>query len=132
MFLNKLESTEKQAFLELAYYIANCDNNFKDSEQAMIGLYCNEMGISNIDFDLSKFNLAENLSSFKSLQSQKIVLIEAMGIIYSDNILDNNEQVVIDEIIKFFNLSSNYTTIYAEWTKAVMALTAQGEALIKL
>ena len=87
MFLNRLEKEEKIAFLELAHYVARSDNDFSDKEKNVINIYCTEMQISDVDFDKSSFNLGLTLSKIKSSQSQKIILLEIMALIYSDNMI---------------------------------------------
>ncbi|MBP7025618.1 MAG: hypothetical protein KBE24_11415 [Fusobacteriaceae bacterium] len=132
MFLNRLEKEEKIAFLELAHYVARSDNDFSDKEKNVINIYCTEMQISDVDFDKSSFNLGLTLSKIKSSQSQKIILLEIMALIYSDNILHQSEEIILQDIINKFQLDSKLIPIYAEWSKAILALSIQGEALIVL
>ena len=132
MFLNRLEKEEKIAFLELAHYVARSDNDFSDKEKNVINIYCTEMQISDVDFDKSSFNLGLTLSKIKSSQSQKIILLEIMALIYSDNILHQSEEIILQDIINKFQLDSKLIPIYAEWLKAILALSIQGEALIVL
>ena len=132
MFLNRLEKEEKIAFLELAHYVARSDNDFSDKEKNVINIYCTEMQISDVDFDKSSFNLGLTLSKIKSSQSQKIILLEIMALIYCDNILHQSEEIILQDIINKFQLDSKLIPIYAEWSKAILALSIQGEALIVL
>ena len=132
MFLNRLEKEEKIAFLELAHYVARSDNDFSDKEKNVINIYCTEMQISDVDYDKSSFNLGLTLSKIKSSQSQKIILLEIMALIYSDNILHQSEEIILQDIINKFQLDSKLIPIYAEWSKAILALSIQGEALIVL
>ena len=90
------------------------------------------MQISDVDFDKSSFNLGLTLSKIKSSQSQKIILLEIMALIYSDNILHQSEEIILQDIINKFQLDSKLIPIYAEWSKAILALSIQGEALIVL
>ena len=132
MFLNKLNEKEKVAFLELAYYVANSDNDFSSKEEEVINSYCVEMQIDNIDFDKSKFNLDLTLSNIESAQSQKIVLLEIMALVYSDNILHQAEKEILQTIVNKFQLDSKLIPVYAEWSKAMLSLATQGVALIEL
>lgn len=132
MFLNRLEKEEKIAFLELAHYVARSDNDFSEKEKNAINIYCNEMQINDVDFDKSSFNLGLTLSKIKSSQSQKIILLEIMALIYSDSILYQSEEIILQDIINKFQLDSKLIPIYAEWSKAILALSIQGEALIVL
>ena len=132
MFLNKLNEKEKVAFLELAYYVANSDENFSTEEKNIIDVYCAEMQINDIDFDKSNFDLDSTLLEIESLQSQKIVLLEIMALVYSDNILHQSEEEILEKIVNKFNLNPKLALVYAEWSKAMLSLTNQGIALIEL
>lgn len=132
MFLNKLNEKEKAAFLKLAYYVAISDNDFSIEEKEIINVYCAEMQINDIDFDKSNFNLDLTLLEIESSESQKIVLLEIMALVYADNILHQSEEDVLEKMVNKFNLNSKLTSVYAEWTKAILALTKQGVSLIEL
>ena len=132
MFLNRLEKEEKIAFLELAHYVARSDNDFSDKEKNVINIYCTEMQISDVDFDKSSFNLGLTLSKIKSSQSQKIILLEIMALIYSDNFLHEEERKVLEKILEEFNLNYHLATVYGEWAKAILSLYIQGNALVEL
>ncbi len=132
MFLNRLNEKEKAAFLKLAYYVATNDNDFSIEEKEIINVYCMEMQINNIDFDKSNFDLDSILLEIESSESQKIVLLEIMALVYSDNILHQSEKDVLEKMVNKFNLNPKLTSVYAEWTKAILALTKQGVSLIEL
>ena len=132
MFLNRLTTKEKVAFLELAHHIARSDNDFSDDQKTIISTYCLEMQIEDIDYDEKNFNLDETLSKFDNSHNQKIALLELMALVYSDNILHDEEKKILDAMIGKFNFSPALSNVYAEWTKSILAITAQGQALIEL
>lgn len=132
MFLNRLKKKEKVAFLELAHHIARSDNDFSQVQKSIIAAYCMEMQIDNIEYSEKKFDLNKTLSKIKSKKSQKIVLLEVMALVYSDNILHKEEKKVLDVMISKFKLSEALSTVYAEWSKSILALSTQGQALIDL
>ena len=132
MFLNKLNSVEKEAFLELAHYIARSDEKFSNKEKEVIKTYCLEMQIDDIEFNEDSFDLDTTLSKFETKESQKVALLEVMALIFSDNILHKEEKKILDTMVEKFKLEPTLGDVYAEWTKAILAITAQGQALIKL
>ncbi len=132
MFLNRLGKKEKVAFLELAHHIARSDNDFSQVQKSIIATYCMEMQIDNIEYSEKKFDLNKTLSKIKSQKSQKIVLLEVMALVYSDNILHKEEKKVLDVMISKFKLSKALSSVYAEWSKSILALSTQGQALIDL
>jgi uncharacterized tellurite resistance protein B-like protein len=132
MFLNRLNKEEQFAFLELAHHVARSDNTVDDTEKEMIHGYCVEMQIENIDFNKDQFDIYNSLEKIKDKRSQKIVMLEIMAIIYADNFLHEEEQKVIEIMLEKFGLNHHWSTVYGEWTKAILALYAQGNALIEL
>jgi uncharacterized tellurite resistance protein B-like protein len=132
MFLNRLEKEEKIAFLELAHYVARSDSDFSISEEDIINNYCVEMQIENIDFNVEKFDLYNTLGKINAERSKKIVLLEIMALIYSDNFLHEEERKVLEKILEEFNLSYQLATVYGEWAKVVLSMYVQGNALIEL
>jgi len=131
MFLNKLEEDEKIAFLKLAHYIARSDDDFTENEQETISTYCMEMQVEDIVYDKDNFNLNDTLEVIKSKENQKIVLLEIMALIFSDG-LHKEEQRILNVIIKKYNIDKILILVYAEWSKAILSIVNQGQALIQL
>ena len=132
MFLNRLEKEEKIAFLELAHYVARSDNDFSLSQKDIINNYCIEMQIENIEFNVNKFDIYNTLGKITNKKSHKIVLLEIMALIYSDNFLHEEERKVLEKILEEFNLNYHLATVYGEWAKAILSLYIQGNALVEL
>ena len=78
------------------------------------------------------FDLDKTLSKIKDKRSQKIVLLEIMALIYSDNHMHIEEKNVLDSIVKKFGLNETLSVVYGEWAKSILALFIQGNALIEL
>jgi tellurite resistance protein len=110
MFLNKLEDNEKVAFLTLAHHIARSDGDFSENEQNVIATYCMEMQIEDINYNEDSFNLTKILSEIKSDENQKILNI----------------------IIEHYNISEALSIVYSEWSKSILSISNQAQALIKL
>jgi hypothetical protein len=132
MFLQFLTKEEKEAFLQLAHFIARADDKFSDEEREIIKGYCSEMQIEDIGFDEDNFELNKVLGFVKSKKSQKIFLFEIMALIYSDEVLDKEEKRIIDFILKKFDIDENIASIYQEWTKSILALYRQANYLLEL
>jgi hypothetical protein len=132
MFLNQLAPAEKDAFLELAYYVAHSDSDFSIDQQDIIKQYCLEMNIKDNASDVKTFDLDATLSKFKNNKSQRIILLEIMALIYSDEHLHNEEKIILDAMSKKYKLNDSLTYIYSHWSKATLSLYLQGQALIDL
>jgi len=132
MFLNRLNKKEKEAFLELAHYIANVDGEFSESEKGIIDKYCMEMQIDDINFDENKFDIYETLGKITNKRSRKIVVLELMALIYSDDFLHEKERKILEKILEEFDLSYNLSIVYTQWAKTMLSMYIQGNALIEL
>jgi len=132
MFLNRLEKEEKVAFLELAHHIARSDSDFSETQKSIIGKYCMEMQIDDIEFNEEEFDIYNTLDKIQERRSKKIVLLEIMALIYSDDFLHEEERKILEKILETFGLNYNLSIVYTQWAKSMLALYVQGDALIEL
>jgi len=132
MFLNRLHTEEKKAFLELAHYVANSDNNLSKEEEKIIEKYSLEMQIEPIEFDKDNFDIYTTLSKFQFDKSKKIALLEILALIYADDFMHEEERVVLEKMMQEFDINPNLVVIYKEWAKSMLSLFTQGNALINL
>ena len=132
MFLNRLKTAEKEAFLALAHHIAHVDGDFSSEEELMIAKYCMEMQMDDINYQEADFNLHDVLSKFEVESHKKIALLELMALVYADGRLATQEETLIAAIIEYFDLNPMLVIVYREWSKSIMSLFIQGEALVNL
>lgn len=132
MFLNRLTSEEKNAFLQLAHHVAHSDESFSSEEKLVIAKYCMEMQMDDVNYDDSIFNLSETLNVFTVENHKKIALLEIMALIYADGKVTVQEESLLNVMIEHFELNPNLAVVYREWSKSILSLFVQGEALIHL
>lgn len=110
MYLRNLEEKEKRGFLELAYGVANADNDFSQAEIDMLLLFREEMLISEEKYQIQKLNLEDSMNMFKesSINNKKIVVLEMLGIVLADDIIAVEEEDILNKMIIEFNLDSNF------------------------
>lgn len=132
MFLNRLSNKEKIGFLELAHYVARSDGDFSEEQKAIIKEYCTEMQIDDIEYNEESFDIYNTLDKIQNPKSRRIVLLEIMALIYSDDFLHEEERIVLEKILEEFDLSYNLATVYTQWAKSMLSLYIQGNALIEL
>jgi len=130
MFLDQLSNPEKFAFLNLAHYIARIDGEFRAKEADLIRIYCSEMGIEDTSFNEKNFDLDETLGRFMTSKSQKIMLLELMILIHTDDKYDLFEHKIIDKIAYILGIDDTRIELYGHWGKAISALYAQGQIFI--
>lgn len=132
MFLNRLDNNSKEVFLSLAYYISTVDSSYANVQKTLIAKYLQEMNISDIEFKINEFSLVECVKKVTNNEYQKIILIELLGIINNDNIITPIEKEMLDTIVDTWNINSSLVVVYSEWSKNLLSLYVQGEALLEL
>lgn len=85
MFLNQLTDIEKEAFISLSVHAANSDGVFADEEKVMIHEYCREMELDDPDED-NIMSMKDIMAVFSKadIHNKKIVMLEILGLVYSD------------------------------------------------
>lgn len=132
MFLNKLDTQAKEVFLNLAHLVARSDESFSDMQKVLINGYLKEMNIEDIDFKEDEFSLVDCISKITNKDYQKIILIELLAIVYTDSIMHPAEKEIIDTIVDTWKINSSLVVVYGEWSKSLLSLFIQGEALLEL
>lgn len=132
MFLNRLTVQEKKAFLKLAHHVAHVDGEFSPKERVIIDKYCMEMQIDDVEYHSENYDLKSELAVFQRDSHKKIALLEVMALVYSDGLLHSAEENILKEITDFFDLNPNLVVVYKEWSKSILSLFIQGEALIHI
>ncbi len=130
MYLSQLTNKEKFEFLKLAHYVARIDGDVRIDEARVIQEYCDEMGVSDMPFDESSFELEASLEAFESNMSKKIFMLEIMVLVHSDDRFDIYQHKLVDKIALKFKMSEKEVKIFSQWGKAVMALKEQGREFI--
>ena len=93
MFLNQLSEKEKEAFISLSVHVSNSNGIFADEEKVMIQEYSKEMEIPEYDTNEAK-SIEEIINVFKSseLHIKKVIMLEVLGLVYSDGFYDAEEE----------------------------------------
>ena len=55
-----------------------------------------------------------------------------MALVYADGVVAQEEDNLIKTMISQFDLNPNLAIVYREWSKSILSLFVQGEALIHL
>ena len=132
MFLNKLDTKSKEVFLQLAHHVARSDESFTDMQKSLIGGYLKEMNISDVEYNNETFSLSECIKNVTDKEYQKIILIEILAIVYTDNLMHPAEKEIIDTIVDTWSINSSLVVVYGEWSRSLLSLYIQGEALLEL
>ena len=106
MFLGRLSEKEKNAFLSLSVHASNSNGVFAEEEKMMIREYCKEMEIPFFEVEKT-IPLDKVVELFKEseLSIKKIVLLEILGLLYSDGVVDDSEKKFVNEYAKKIGLT---------------------------
>ncbi|SFQ38323.1 Tellurite resistance protein TerB [Lachnospiraceae bacterium XBB1006] len=128
MLLNTLNLPEKEMFISLAMRAAEANGIVVEQEYAMIEEYCKEMGIA--FFDARNIKSEKEVIDFYKDSSdnvKKTVLLETIGLMYSDGDYDASEKKFVKELAYGIGLSETdmekYDTLikrYIEVTREIM------------
>lgn len=131
MFLGQLSEKEKNAFISLSVHASNSNGVFADEEKVMIQEYCREMGIPFFDAE-NAISMEEVVEVFKDseLRIKKIVLLETLGLVYSDGMFDDSEKGFVNDYAKRIGLTDEDVNKQTEAIKEYLeALKKIAEAI---
>lgn len=123
MFLGQLSEKEKNAFISLSIHASNSDGVFANEEKVMIREYCKEMGIPFFNAE-NAIPMDEVVAVFaeSELQIKKIVLLETLGLLYSDGEFDDGEKEFISKYAKEIGLTDEDVEKQTETIKEYLAV----------
>ena len=123
MFLGQLSEKEKNAFISLSIHASNSNGVFANEEKVMIQDYCKEMGIPFFNAE-NAIPMDEVIAVFaeSELQIKKIVLLETLGLLYSDGEFDDTEKGFINEYAKKIGLTDEDVDKQMEAIKEYLAV----------
>jgi hypothetical protein len=89
------------------------------------------MGIEKTYFNSNEFNMQETLNEIHTEYSKKIVILELMVLIHSDDRFHELEEKVLSTIIEVFKITQKQLSLYSQWGKMVSALYTQGTLFLE-
>jgi tellurite resistance protein len=109
MFLGTIKESYRESILDLALYIAESDAEFSESEKSVIDAYRQELGIA---YQPQKKELKAILDSFSAANAsdKKKILFEMAALVIADGSYSDEEEKIVKEISKVFNISDNFIT----------------------
>ena len=131
MFLNQLSDKEKNAFISLSVHASKSNGVFEEEEKAMIQGYCKEMDIPLFDAN-DAISMDEIVAVFNEseLTIKKIVLLETLGLVYSDGEYDDSEKGFVKEYANKIGLTDEDVEKQTEAVKTYLdALKKVAEAI---
>ena len=124
MYLHLLSRKEQEYFLELAHYVANCDERYAGQEKMLINQYRKELEISVDDYKIQKKDIEEIL---KNLDNAKIkakiaMFLEISVLVISDYEYHNLEHEVLTMLRDRWDISKEKFEAVLRWYKELQII----------
>ena len=131
MWLSALTSEQREAMLRLAHNVIVSDGLLDPNEEGMLEAFRREMGVS-ADFEVEYLDLEGIEQVFPDRKGRLIVLINLCKLSYADGAFEIEEECLMNEIRKAFEVSEVHFNMLQHWTKRLLDLEAEGAALLDL
>lgn len=108
MYLNKLNSEQKELFLDLCIHAALADKSFAEEEKTIIDEYCKEMQLSNVRYTtvLEYESVVENLIAISTIDELRMIAFEMTALLLSDKHFDEFEKKFIEDFVERIHINS--------------------------
>jgi uncharacterized tellurite resistance protein B-like protein len=131
MWLSTLTYAQREAMLRLAHNVIVSDGLLDPNEEGMLEAFRREMAVS-ADFEVEYVDIDGIEQVFPERQGRLIVLINLCKLSYADGAFEIEEECLINEIRKAFEVSEVHFNMLQHWTKRLLDLEAEGVALLDL
>ncbi|MCR4649047.1 MAG: hypothetical protein K5776_08215 [Lachnospiraceae bacterium] len=111
MYLSKLNSNEKQVFINLAAIVAEANGIVSETETYMLDMYCAEM---QFDGTIEDKTFEENIEALagSSAEAKNIIVFELIGLCLSDDKYDTEERENIKELAGELGITEDKLAVF--------------------
>ncbi len=104
MFLNSLNSTEKDNFMKLAVAVIKADGVVEESEKQILSAYANEMQIPvcNLDEQYDTDSIIKEFAMTSTLQTKRIIFLELLALAFADGNYAAEEKALVQQLADAF------------------------------
>ena len=131
MWLSQLSGEQQETMLRLAHNVIVSDGLLDPNEEGMLEAFRREMGVST-DFQVEYLELEGISSVFSERKERLIVLMNLCKLSYADGAFEIEEECLINEIRKAFDVSEAQFDMLQGWIKRMTLLESEGAALLEL
>lgn len=105
MYLSILNEDQKNLFLDVCIYLSKTDGRFANEEEKLLYNLCDEMHIEYRNETYSKIDDAiKKLSSSSNKKIKRMLILELIGIVFADGVIEKVEIDFVKNVIKEFGL----------------------------
>ena len=104
MFLNSLNSTEKDNFMKLAVALIKADGVVEESEKQILSAYANEMliPICNLDEQFDVDSIIKEFAMTSTPQTKRIIFLELLALAFADGNYAAEEKALVQQLADAF------------------------------
>ena len=131
MWLSQLSGEQQETMLRLAHNVIVSDGLLDPNEEGMLEAFRREMGVST-DFQVEYLELEGISRVFSERKERLIVLMNLCKLSYADGAFEIEEECLINEIRKAFDVSEAQFDMLQGWIKRMTLLESEGAGLLEL
>jgi len=130
MWLSQLSGEQQETMLRLAHNVIVSDGLLDPNEEGMLEAFRREMDVS-ADFQVEYLELEGISRVFSERKERLIVLMNLCKLSYADGAFEIEEECLINEIRKAFDVSEAQFDMLQGWIKRMTLLESEGAALLE-
>ena len=110
MFLNSLNSTEKDNFMKLAVALIKADGVVEESEKQILFAYANEMliPICNLDEQFDVDSIIKEFAMTSTPQTKRIIFLELLALAFADGNYATEEKALLQQLADAFEFDKAF------------------------
>ena len=129
MWLSSLSLGQQHAFLGLAHNVVVSDGLLDPNEESMLDDFKNEMSLSP-DQEVDYLELDGIEGIFDSRRSRVVALLNLLRLSYSDGAFEIEEECVLKEISRAFDIPDAEFLLLDNWVKRLVGLEEEALSLM--
>jgi tellurite resistance protein len=129
MFLYELDNHQKEAFICLAHDVVVSDGELSPGEQLMMDELKREIGLSS-GFEPHYMPIDGIGEIFNTRSARVATIIALIRLGYADGAFEIEEQFLLKEICKTFEVTESDFTIIENWVRRLIALEKEARAFM--
>ena len=130
MWLTQLSGEQQETMLRLAHNVIVSDGLLDPNEEGMLEAFRREMDVP-ADFQVEYLELEGISRVFSERKERLIVLMNLCKLSYADGAFEIEEECLINEIRKAFDVSEAQFDMLQGWIKRMTLLESEGAALLE-
>ena len=127
MWLSSFSTDQRHAMLGLAHNVIVSDGLLDPNEEGMLLELKQEMGLSKVE-ELDYLELEGIQDVFQDKRSRIVVVINLIKLSYVDGAFEIEEECLLKEIARSFDISDNDFLLLDNWVRRLSALEEEAQA----